>query len=158
METLSKHFREIARPAFARHGFAQADVVSNWADIVGAELAAHSAPDRIKWPRQSSDSTRKMGGTLVVRAAPGRAIDIQYEGPRIIARINSFFGYGAVAQIKVVQATELALSPPARTLSQSVKPVPDQNLEEMEASPLRDALSRLATSVAVARRSSPQGK
>ena len=40
METLSKHFREITKAAFARYGFAQADVVANWDAIVGEELAA----------------------------------------------------------------------------------------------------------------------
>ena len=107
METLSKHFREITKAAFARYGFAQADVVANWDAIVGADLAAVSAPERIKWPRGSGEEAQKQGGTLVIRAAPGRALELQYEASRIISRINSFFGYGAVAQVKVMQAVEL---------------------------------------------------
>ena len=55
METLSKHFREITKAAFARYGFAQADVVANWEAIVGPELAAVSAPERIRWPRGSGE-------------------------------------------------------------------------------------------------------
>ena len=97
METLSKHFREITKAAFARYGFAQADVVANWDAIVGSDLAAVSAPERIKWPRGAGEEAQKQGGTLVIRAAPGRALELQYEASRIISRINSFFGYGAVA-------------------------------------------------------------
>jgi hypothetical protein len=158
METLSKHFRDITKAAFARHGFAQADVVGHWADIVGEDLAAVSAPDRIKWPRQENESSRKTGGTLVVRATPGRAIDLQYEGPRIIARINSFFGYGAVAQIKVIQSANVARKGPGGPRHNSGISVPDQTLEEMADSPLKTALTRLGQGVAVGRRSSPQQK
>ena len=158
METLSKHFRDITRAAFARHGFAQGDVVGHWAEIVGEDLAAFSAPERIKWPRQHGEAARKTGGTLVIRAAPGRAIDLQYAGPRIIARINSYFGYGAVTQIKVMQAVELAPARPGRLDPEQVKPVPDQTLDELDEGPLKAALTRLARGVAAARRSSPQGK
>ena len=94
METLSKHIRDITKAAFARHGFAESDVVAHWAAIVGDELAAVSAPERIKWPRGSGETAQKQGGTLMIRAAPGRALELQYEASRIMARINSFFGYG----------------------------------------------------------------
>ncbi len=156
METLSKHFREITKAAFARHGFAQADVVANWDAIVGEALAAVSAPDRIKWPRGSGEEAQKRGGTLVIRAAPGRALELQYEASRIISRINSFFGYGAVAQLKVLQAAELGKPRPAPPVV-SEKTVYEQEVEQVEDSGLRAALERLGRGVAT-RRSSPQGK
>jgi len=156
METLSKHFREITRAAFARHGFAQADVVANWDDIVGEALAAVSAPERIKWPRGAGEEAQKRGGTLVIRAAPGRALELQYEASRIIARINSFFGYGAVAQLKVMQAAELSKGPRKRPPLPE-KPVREQELGAVEDPSLRAALERLGRGVAAAS-SSPQGK
>ena len=158
METLTKHFRDITRAAFARYGFAQGDVVGHWAEIVGADLAAFSAPERIKWPRQQGEAAQKTGGTLVIRAAPGRAIDLQYEGPRIIARINSYFGYGAVTQIKVLQAAAVARIGAPKPDPQQAEPLADQRLDELEQGPLKDALTRLARGVAAARQSSPQGK
>jgi len=156
METLSKHFREITKAAFARHGFAQGDVVANWDAIVGEDLAAVSAPDRIRWPRGAGEEAQKQGGTLVVRAAPGRALELQYEASRIISRINSFFGYGAVAQIKVMQAVELG-KPRPKPPALAEKTVCEQEVEKVEDTSLRAALERLGRGVA-ARRSSPQGK
>jgi len=158
METLSKHFRDITKAVFARHGFAQGDVVGHWAEIVGPDLARVSVPERIKWPRQAGEGGRKSGGTLVVKAAPGRAIDLQYEGPRIIARINSFLGHGAIAQVKVIQATGLPAAAPRRQAVKDDIPVHNQNLEAMNDGPLKDALNRLGRGVAGARQSSPQGK
>lgn len=156
METLSKHFREITKAAFARHGFAQADVVANWDAIVGEELAAVSAPERIKWPRGAGEQARKQGGTLVIRAAPGRALELQYEASRIMSRINSFFGYGAVASLKVLQAAELGKRR-AKPSELPEKPVHEQKLGTVEDPALRQALERLGRGVA-GRASSPQGK
>ncbi len=158
METLTKHFREITKAAFARHGFAQADLVSHWADIAGADLAAISAPERIKWPRGPGEEPQKSGGTLVIRAAPGRALDLQYEGPRLLARVNSFFGYGAVTHLKVTQGGRLPAKAPRRALIDSANPVCDQQLGTLEDGPLKDALTRLARGIHGSRISSPQDK
>jgi hypothetical protein len=157
METLFRHFREITKAAFARHGFAQADVVANWDAIVGSDLAAVSAPDRIKWPRGSGEEAQKQGGTLVIRAAPGRALELQYEASRIIAAINSFFGYGAVASVKILQAPDM---PQGRRSASPLpeKPVCEQELATLEDGPLRAALERLGRGVAGSAKSSPQGK
>jgi hypothetical protein len=158
METLSKHFREITRAAFARHGFAQADVVTNWPEIVGSDLARFSVPERITWPRGTAAGTAKTGGTLTIRAAPGRALDLQYDASRIMARINSYFGYGAVVKLKVVTAPKLLPKEPPAQAPESLKPVHDQRLASIDDDSLRAALERLGQSVAVAAASSPQGK
>ena len=157
METLAKHFRDITKAAFARYGFAEQDVVAHWEAIVGEAFAAVSAPERIKWPRGSGEAAQKQGGTLVIRAAPGRALELQYEASRIIARINSFFGYGAIASLKVMQAAELGRSP-RKPMVIPEKPVCEQQLDTLEDSPLKTALERLGRGVAGASRSSPQGK
>ena len=157
METLSKHFREITKAAFARYGFNQAEVVANWEAIVGSDLAGVSAPERIRWPRGTGEQAQKQGGTLVIRAAPGRALELQYEASRIIGRINSFFGYGAIGAIKVIQAQSLPERPAGRPPLPE-KPVCEQQLAALEESPLKSALERLGRGIAGAPRSSPQGK
>lgn len=158
MESLTKHFRNITRAAFARHGFAQAEIITNWNDIVGEDLAAISAPERIKWPRGAGEEAQKSGGTLVIRAAPGRALDLQYEASRITGRINSFFGYGAVSSLKVVQASELLPKRPRPVQPEQQKPVENQDLAAINDDTLKAALERLGQGIAMAARRSPQDK
>ena len=158
METLTKHFREITKAAFARHGFAQGDVITHWAEIAGADLAAVSAPERIKWPRGSAEAARKAGGTLVIRAAAGRALDIEYGATRIISRVNGFFGYGAIARLKVSQAAELPSRSPAPVSADAVTPVCERQLGELDDGPLKAALERLGKGIAKAAASSPHDK
>ena len=59
---MNKPSRPVAKPlrellgklvgdAFARQGFASAELVTRWNDIVGQEIAAHSEPNKLQWPR-----------------------------------------------------------------------------------------------------------
>ena len=53
------------------------------------------------------------GATLVLRVDGARALDVQYKARQIIERINAYFGYAAVAELRIVQAPMRQL-PPAR--------------------------------------------
>jgi hypothetical protein len=158
METLDKHFRDLTRAAFARYGFLQGELAARWPEIAGADLAAISAPDRIRWPRGAAESTRKTGGTLTLRVAPGRALEVSYECPRLIERINQFHGFGAITQIKVVQAASWPGAKPAAAL-RPAGPVPFQrDIAEIADPDLRAALARLGAGLAAKAHGSPQDK
>ncbi len=153
METLDKHFRDLTRAAFERYGFAYGEIVARWPEIAGPGLAALCRPERIKWPRGPGAGARKLGGTLVIGAAPGRALDLQYEVPRIIERVNAFYGHGAITAVKVTAAPDLAAGPPKRPGTAKTS-IPDQVLEQISDTPLRAALERLGRGIA----GSPQDK
>lgn len=157
MKTLDKDFRALTRAAFARYGFAYADLIAQWPAIVGDQLARWCEPERIRWPRAGADE-RQRGGTLVIRAVPGRGLDLQHETPQIIDRINGFYGYSAISSVKVMQGTlsrKPARPPPpelgpeqARTLETQLETVADPTLKE--------ALRRLGKGILTPR--SPQAK
>ena len=158
METLDKHFRELTRAAFARYGFAQSELVGRWPEIAGEALALVSAPERIKYPRGSGENAQKSGGTLVVRAAPGRALELQYAVPAIIERINRFLGYGAVSAVKIVQAATWPGQVSAPRPVKELKILFEQELAAIEDESLKAALRRLGEAVARTAPGSPQVK
>ena len=153
VDRLDKHFRRLTKEVFSRYGFAYAEVLSQWSAIVGEDLGRVSVPERIRWPRSPAEQGRKAGGTLVLRVAEGRALEFQHLVPRIVERINGFYGYQAVAAVKILQG---AVAPP-HTVSQPAPEIPNQALTERMTSiddePLRAALLRLGT--AVSQRESP---
>lgn len=109
----------VTRKALERFGFAYADLLGQWPTIVGPELAAHAVPERIRWPRRVDDSDRerpgrRTGGVLVVRVDGPMAVEIQHRAPLIAERINAFYGYFAVAGVKVVQGPLPARQTPER--------------------------------------------
>jgi hypothetical protein len=144
METLNRYFRDLTKAAFARHGFAQTDIFARWAEIVGLESAAMCRPERIRWPH----GEERQGGTLIVQAAPGRGLDVQHETPQIVERINMYFGYGAIAAIKVVQtawaqAGQISVARPS--LPAAENEALDGRLAGIPDDALRNALKRLGT-------------
>jgi|SoiMethySBSTD1v2_1073268.scaffolds.fasta_scaffold04265_18 hypothetical protein len=148
----------LTRKAFEKYGFSAATLITDWPTIVGRELAAYTAPERLKWPRgveqqpddADADSKGRPGATLVLRVDGGRSLDIQHGARQLIERINAYFGYAAVRELRIVQAPVDAgpiLRPPpgpaARPLTHEVASVADPSL--------RDALARLGASVRASR-------
>lgn len=97
---------KLTAQAFSRYGFHSAEILTSWPRIAGAELAAITAPERIRWPRGEAGNEEQTGAaaTLVLRADPAHALDVEYQAPRIVDRINRYFGYRAVAELKIIQA------------------------------------------------------
>ncbi len=91
---------EIGRAAFRKFGFVQSSVVSRWDEIVGPRYAAVSAPEMIRFP-----IGKKADGTLELVVHGAHATMMQHVVPEIIERVNRFFGYSAVAKIKMRQGT-----------------------------------------------------
>lgn len=159
-KTVGSLVPKLTRKAFERFGFATATLLTDWAGIVGAELARYTAPERLRWPRQpdqpdSQDShggPKRQGATLSIRVDGGRAIDVQYRSSQLIERINAHFGYRAVAELRIIQApVDGALDDVPRRASVPAKAPPRRMdtretgaiLAQIEDDALRAALERM---------------
>ena len=161
MERLDKHFEKLTKASFARYGFAYGELMARWPEIVGGALAQHSEPERIKWPRGSGENAQKLGGTLVIRAEPGRGLDLQYQTHQIIERINQFYGYGAITSIKITQG-HLAKSKPLTNKDNIIDDKTEEALElrlqSIADERLKEALHRLGAGALAKRPGSPHEK
>ncbi|MEM7689693.1 MAG: DUF721 domain-containing protein [Pseudomonadota bacterium] len=137
---------QIGRTAFRRFGFVQSSVVTRWPEIVGPKHARVCAPEAIRFP-----PGEKSEGILQLVVSPAHAPLIQQVIPEITKRVNRFFGYNAVARIKLRQGAvkppegnEPAKPPP------SLKPIPmelGESLRDIGDPELRTVLESLARSV-----------
>src|SRR5262245_37445294 len=138
-------------PAARARGFATVGLLSEWPAIVGAELAQFTMPDKVVWPKRRDEAEpdaapkghRAEGAILVVRVEGPRAIEVQHRSGQILERVNAYFGYRAVAEMRILQAPvtrkpSRASSPPALD---STEALPTSASIENER--LRKALSRL---------------
>jgi hypothetical protein len=159
MKRLDTYMRDISAASFARYGFGHGELLARWPEVIGEELARHCEPERIKWPRGGNKQAEQTGGTLHVRAEPGRALDVQYQAPRMLERIGQFLGHGAIVAVKVTQG------PLKRPKSLAEKPIQisEADREKLEArlSPVADdglkqALLRLGQGVLSGKHGSPQ--
>jgi hypothetical protein len=140
----------LTRKAFEKFGFSTATLLTDWAQIAGAELASYTVPDRLKWPRGGSaegdelEPVERRGATLVLRVDPARALDVEYRARQILERINAYFGYRAVETIRLVQAP---LDCPAQTPAVALPSASIVTPAKAGDDPLAAALARLERGV-----------
>jgi hypothetical protein len=142
-------------PSARARGFATTALLSEWPAIVGAKLAEFTMPDRLVWPRRrenaeersSKKTWRAEGAVLVLRVEGPRAIEVQHRSGQILERVNTYFGYRAVAEMRTLQAPVTRKAP--RALSPAAPPdagtlAPCASIEDER---LRKALSRLGVAL-----------
>lgn len=126
-------------------------MVLQWAAVVGEELARLSAPVKLSFGAQGTkDAGARVNGTLQLRVAPGAAIEFQHLEPVIVERINTFFGYRAVARLALRQGPlpRRAMPPaPPRALSAAEDRNLSSRLDGITDPELREALERLGRAV-----------
>ncbi len=141
---------KVTRALFKRRGFADAAVLTNWRTIVGDALAVRCCPERLSWPGRADD-----GATLRVRVASGWAPQVQHLEPLIVERINTYFGYRAVARLKLAQGPVPAPARRAvrqrRALTEAEEARLQACLADITDPALADALGALGRSVLAAR-------
>ena len=146
---------KLTHKAFEKYGFAAAALLTDWALIVGADVAQYTAPERLKWPRGvdiggdvEEGAQGRPGATLIVRVEPARALDAQYKAQQIIERINGHFGYRAVGELRILQAPLPERAGPTIEAPRApVTPCAAPELAGITDERLRTALANLKTGV-----------
>jgi hypothetical protein len=145
LRSLAATLPPITAPIFKTRGFAEAGILTDWPAIVGDMLGRHTSPERIAFPRND-----RRAGTLHVTCESAFAPELQHLSPQVIERINGYFGYPAVAQIKILhgrvapRAKAKAAARPAKALAEDVAVHEDANIEDGD---LRAALARLGAAI-----------
>jgi hypothetical protein len=145
---LSVLLSDVFSDAYAKQGFAARELVTRWAEIAGPEVAAHSEPLKIQWPRPVEGQAQEPA-TLVLRVEGPMALEIQHASDVILQRVNRFFGWSAVGRLALRQA------PLSRRDKLTASRAPDpadvaeiaETLSSVEHEELRTALARLGASI-----------
>ena len=86
-KTLKKHLR--------KGGYNYSKIVDNWTNMVSKKISDACYPTTVKMGKEMRD------GTLVLNVIHGKEMEIEYEKKEIIDKINSFFGYNCIGNIKL---------------------------------------------------------
>ncbi len=81
----------ITRPAFRRRAPAAAQLLADWPQLAGPELASRAAPLKFA------------GGTLTLGCTGAAAMELQFAEAQIIARLNLGLGHAMVERLRFVQ-------------------------------------------------------
>src|SRR5262245_60191703 len=144
---LSVLLKDVFSDTYAKQGFAARELVTRWADIAGADIARHSEPLKMQWPRPVEGQPQEPA-TLILRVEGPAALEIQHSSDVILQRVNRFFGWSAVGRLALRQAP-LSRRKPTRRSAPDPKSVAEvaKTLSAVEDDELRDALARLGAAI-----------
>lgn len=127
----------LTRPAFKRKSPAGAQIMADWAELVGPALAATTQPLRLA------------SGTLTLACSGPVAMELQHLAPQLAARINAALGRIAVERFRFVQQAP-GRPPPRRAAAPRPAALPaevESALGSVGSPDLREALERLGRGV-----------
>ena len=130
----------IVAEAYRRRGFTEPALLTGWRAVVGDDTAERAAPMKIAFPRGS-----RTAGTLHIRVEGAFATELQHNAPRIIERLNGFYGYAAIARLALHQGPvnpTSAVRTPAKAPAHGTRPI-----DGIESPRLREALDGLGASI-----------
>lgn len=139
-------------PVLARKAGINTALLSAWPEIAGENFADCTRPEKIAWPRRhepSEEGGGAEGGVLTVACEGARALFLTHAQGELIQRINGFFGFPAVRQIRIVQKP--VVNGPVRRRPRVLSPTEKRRLDGMvegvEEGALKEALMRLGTAM-----------
>lgn len=133
---IGKIVTRVTKPVMRKRGFYDVDIISDWPFIVGEKWARYSLPHKL-----SFDPKSRRSGVLHIRVSPGANVLIKHIEPEIIDRVNTYFGFSAVKNLKIIHG-DVAIHdiPPKKKEVKSDEEVPLPEIPDIENDHLKRAL------------------
>lgn len=139
-------------PVLARRAGINTALLGSWDEIAGEDFADCTRPEKIAWPRRdgSEGAGGHQPGVLTIACEGARALFLAHAQGELIDRINGFFGFPAIRQVRIVQKPVSIAArrkrPPQPLRGDAAKRLNDM-MDGLENEALRKAVERLGTAV-----------
>ena len=157
-KALADSLRKVTRQALGQRSLAEQSLILDWPSIAGGDVAMMCTPKGLSFQHRD----RRMDGTLTLKVQSSQATRLQHLEPQLIERINGYFGYRAIARLRLLHGaapasgepdarSEAPASHPASRPASHLAPHPaphgEQTDEPIADPALRAALARLGRAV-----------
>ena len=129
--TLPRSIRGILK----KNGYNYSEIISKWNLLVGRDISNSCHPKSIKMTQGNKN------GTLVLSVERGNEINIEYSKKEIINKINSYFGYELINEIRLQtfnsknKKEKNILNKPSKKFREKINEIKNKDI--------RDSLSQL---------------
>ena len=89
--SLPKEIKKILK----KSGYNFSNIVDNWTKMVGKDISNCCYPNSIKTGKDLKN------GTIILNVMHGKELEVEYNKKNILDKINSFFGYDCVSEVKL---------------------------------------------------------
>mgnify|MGYP001058886997 FL=1 len=120
-----------------RNGYNYSEIISKWNMLVGKDISSCSYPKSIKMTKGNAN------GTLLLAVKRGDEITVEYSKKEIINKINSYFGYQLINEIRLQTFnSEIKKKESRHTLGKFTKNF-EKKVNEIKSKNIRNSLSQL---------------
>tara|TARA_Y100000590_G_scaffold447873_1_gene583764 strand:- start:1666 stop:2145 length:480 start_codon:yes stop_codon:yes gene_type:complete len=107
-----------------KNGYNYSEIISKWNMFAGKDISTYCYPKSIKM-------TKKNNGALIVAVERGNEINVEYSKNDIMNKINSYFGYKFINEVKL------------QTFNTTSKKVKNKNLSVKSSRNLENEISKI---------------
>ena len=112
------------------------NIVDNWTKMVGKDLSSACYPSTIKMGKEMCN------GTLIINVIHGNELTVEYGKQDIMDKINSFYGFKCINEIKLKVVQEKKISKKISSLN-AAKMNYSNNLKNINNEGLKKTLNKL---------------
>lgn len=120
----------LTKDIFGKKNLLFGKMLSEWPNIAGEEMAAKTLPIDLKFSRAKKDSGANQA-TLNLAVQSAYALEFSYHKNLLIERLNMFFGYPAIKEIKIIQNSEIMNNKPMKAAI--TRPITAQETQKIDA-------------------------
>ena len=120
-----------------KNGYNYSEIISKWDMLVGKEISAYSYPKSIKMNKGDSN------GTLILAIKRGNEINIEYSKEEIMNKVNSYFGYKLISEIKLQSFNITTKNIKAKNNSKKYLKKFEEKINEIKNEKIKKSLSQL---------------
>ena len=131
--TLPRGIKQILK----KNGYNYSEIISKWNLLVGKDISNYCYPKSIKMSRENKN------GTLVLLVERGNEINVEYSKKDIINKINSYFGYQLISEIRLQTFSPISKKEKEKNIINIAPKKFDKKINEIKNKDIRDSLSQL---------------
>ena len=131
--TLPRGIKQILK----KNGYNYSEIISKWNLLVGKDISNYCYPKSIKISRENKN------GALILLVERGNEINVEYSKKDIINKINSYFGYQLINEIRLQTFSPINKKEREKNSMSSSSKKFDKKINEIKNKDIRDSLSEL---------------
>ena len=124
-----------------KNGYNYSEIISKWDLLVGSDISNYSYPKSIKMTKDNDN------GILVLAVERGNEINLEYSKKDIINKINSYFGYKLISEIRLNSFNSKERKIKKINILEKFSKNFEKKINEVDNKKVRDSLSQLLDAI-----------
>ena len=120
-----------------KNGYNYSEIINKWNILVGRDISNCCYPKSIKMTKGNEN------GTLILSVERGNEINVEYSKNEIINKINSYFGYKLINEVRLQTFNSLNKKNKDKNIQNKSSKKFEEKINEIKNKDIRDSLKQL---------------